>query len=79
MDGSGKYDRRYLEITGPEAISWKEIAEIISGITRQEITYVSPPVDEFKAALNKANGLAEFVDAIAGMQQAVEEGGNMLK
>lgn len=58
-----------------EAISWKEIAEIISGITGQEITYVSPPVDEFKAALNKANVLAEFVDAIAGMQQAVEEGG----
>lgn len=74
LDETGKYDNKFMEITGPEAISWKEIAAIISNITKQDIVYVSPPVNEFKSALTKAGVPVDFISAIADLQQAVAEG-----
>jgi NAD(P)H dehydrogenase (quinone) len=62
------YDNQILEITGPVALSWREIAAMIS----PEISYVSPSVADFKAA--SAGLPAVVVEAIAGMQQAVAAG-----
>jgi NAD(P)H dehydrogenase (quinone) len=74
LDDSGKYDNKFIELSGPAAVSWKEIAEIISGITGQTITYVSPSVEEFKATLLKAGAPEWLPGALAGMQKAVEQG-----
>jgi NAD(P)H dehydrogenase (quinone) len=73
-DDSGKYDNKVIELSGPAAVSWKEIAEIMSDVSGQTITYVSPSAEEFVSTLLKAGAPEWFPSAMAGMQQAVEQG-----
>jgi len=74
VDESGKYDNKSIELAGPEAVSWTQIAEIIKGITGKPIVYVSPSVDEFKTTLSGAGVPDEIVWIVAAFSQAAEAG-----
>ncbi len=74
LDESGKYDNKSIEFAGPEAVSWAQVAEFIKTAAGKPIVYVSPTVDEFKAALSGAGVPAEIVGLMAGFSKAAEEG-----
>jgi NAD(P)H dehydrogenase (quinone) len=74
LDESGKYVNQSYELAGNEAVSWAQIAEIISGITGVKISYVSPSVKEFEATLTKAGVPAEYIGLFAGFSQANAQG-----
>lgn len=74
LDESGKFDNLAIELTGPESLSWEQIAELISKVTGQSISYVSPTVADFTAALTEAKVPAEYIGMFAGFSQAIAEG-----
>ncbi|HEY0176178.1 MAG TPA: SDR family oxidoreductase [Pedobacter sp.] len=73
LDETGKYDNREIELTGPESLSWEQIAAIISEITGENITYTSPSVTEFTAALTNAGVPDEYIGIFAGFSKAIDD------
>lgn len=73
LDETGRFDNKVIELTGPEAISWQQIAEIISSVTGETIQYHSPSVAEFTAALTEAKVPAEYIGLFAGFSQAIAQ------
>lgn len=76
LDETGKYDFKSLEFTGPEALSWGEIAEMMSAITNVPIKYVSPTVDEYIKAGTEAGVPAEYVNLFANFGKVIKAGEN---
>jgi NAD(P)H dehydrogenase (quinone) len=74
LDNSGKYENKSIALTGSTTVTWDEIAASISEITGQKIAYVSPPQDEYIAALNKAGVPEIFVKMLSGFGAAIEQG-----
>jgi len=74
LDETGKFDNKYIEIAGSEAVSWNQIAAIISKITGETITYVSPSVADFTATLTQAGVPAEYIGFFTGFGQGASEG-----
>jgi len=74
VDQTGKYNNLSIELTGPESVSWEQIANIISTATGENIVYVSPSVDDFTTALTNAKVPAEYIGMFAGFSQAIAEG-----
>ena len=50
LTGSGHEGKTY-EITGPELVSFSDIAEQLSGVMGREISYVDVPAEDFKQSL----------------------------
>jgi NAD(P)H dehydrogenase (quinone) len=74
IDETGKYDNKFIELTGSEAIGWETIADMISAITGEKYKYVSPEVPEFLEAMKKNGTPAWLGPALKEMQQAVAHG-----
>ncbi|RZK29166.1 MAG: SDR family oxidoreductase [Hymenobacter sp.] len=74
VDDSGKFGNRAVDIAGSQAVSWAEIAAIISKITDKQIRYVSPEMSSYKEALTQAQVPPVFVNMLAGFAQATAEG-----
>ena len=74
LDQTHKFDNKELEFTGNEAVSWEEIAKIITGITGETIAYVSPSEDEFKGALTQAGVPLEIVGMLADFNAGIAAG-----
>lgn len=71
--GEGHEGKEY-DITGSEAISFAEIAAIITEFTGKEIKYVSPGVDEFTSTLQQAGVPGEVIGISAGFAAAIAQG-----
>lgn len=74
LDETGKYERKVLALSGAEAISFTEIAQIISSVTGTEISYHAPTVAEFTAALTAAGVPAEVIGIVSAFSAAIAEG-----
>jgi len=74
LDETGKYDNQTIELTGPEILSWDEIADIIGSVTNLSIKYVSPTEEEFKTALTNAGVPPTYVGLFANFSKAIKEG-----
>jgi NAD(P)H dehydrogenase (quinone) len=74
LDESGKYINKLFELAGSEAVSWAQIADIISNITGVKINYVAASVAEFEDTLTKAGVPAEYIGLFAGFSQANAQG-----
>jgi NAD(P)H dehydrogenase (quinone) len=74
LDDTGKYINQSIELGGSEALNWEQIADIISDITGEQIAYVSPPDDEFKATLTKAGVPVEYIGLFTGFSNAAKQG-----
>ena len=69
------HENKAYTLTGPEAISNAQVAEILSDDTGREIKYVDLPAEQFKQALIGA-GLPEgSADALVDLQQFYRAGG----
>lgn len=69
------HEGKAYTLTGPEALSNAEVAEILSDDTGREIKYVDLPAEQFKQALVGA-GLPEWsADALIDLQRFYREGG----
>lgn len=73
LTGEGHENRSY-ELTGPKALSYADIAALISAASGKNITYVSPTVEVFKAELTKAGVPAIYIDLFAGFSGAIKDG-----
>lgn len=73
-DQTDKFHNKTLELAGSQAISWEEIAAIISEITGKSIKYVSPTKDEFVNTLAKTGVPAEVIGLLAGFGGGMQEG-----
>ncbi|HEY0245754.1 MAG TPA: SDR family oxidoreductase [Mucilaginibacter sp.] len=74
LDETGKYANKRLTLVGSEALSWSEIAAIITQVTGQEIAYVSPSAEEFTNTLTKAGVPAEYIGLFASFSTAAKQG-----
>ena len=72
LDETGKYDNQSLELTGPKALSWGEIADIIGSITNLPIKYVSPSEDEYKKVAMEAGVPAGYVNLFANFSKVIK-------
>jgi NAD(P)H dehydrogenase (quinone) len=72
LDETGKYDNQSLELTGPKALSWGDIADIIGSITNLPIKYVSPSEDEYKKVATEAGVPAGYVNLFANFSKVIK-------
>ncbi|MCF6401780.1 SDR family oxidoreductase [Chitinophaga filiformis] len=73
LTGEGHENRSY-ELTGPEAVSYADIAAKISAITGKNVSYVSPTPEVFAAELAKVGVPSEYIGLFAGFSVATKEG-----
>jgi NAD(P)H dehydrogenase (quinone) len=73
LTGQGHENRSY-ELTGPQAVSYADIAAKISAITGKNVSYVSPTPEVFTAELTKAGVPAAYIGLFAGFSGAAKEG-----
>lgn len=73
LTGQGHENKSY-ELTGPEAVSYAEIAAKITAITGKNVSYVSPTPEVFTAELTKAGVPSEYIGLFAGFSVANKEG-----
>lgn len=77
LSGKGHQGRAYA-LTGPEALTQKQVAEKLSKATGREITYVDLPVSEVRKAL-LGSGMPEWsADAVLDLTRLYREGGASL-
>lgn len=74
LDDTGKYDNKSIEITGNEALSWGDIAAMISTVTGSQINYVSPAIDDFNSALKNASAPEWIIQMLGGFNLAIGQG-----
>lgn len=74
LDETGKYDNQSLELTGPKALSWSDIADIIGSITNLPIKYVSPSEDEYKKVAIEAGVPEGYVNLFASFSKVIKAG-----
>ncbi len=68
------YSNKIIDVTGPSALSYEDIAKIFSKKANKEIKYVDLPVSDYKAALVGA-GFPDFVaDLFISFDQAAKAG-----
>lgn len=68
------HENKVYEISGEISYSFKEIAEILSMLSGREVSYISPTVEEFIAAL-KSKGLPdEIIFGVSSFCQAIANG-----
>jgi NAD(P)H dehydrogenase (quinone) len=62
------------DVSGPDRVSWKEVAGLIEDLSGREIGYVEMDDDEYRKATEASGVPPLFVDALVGMGIAVREG-----
>jgi NAD(P)H dehydrogenase (quinone) len=72
LDETGKYDNRSLDLTGPKALSWGDVADIMGSITNLPIKYVSPSKDEYRKVALEAGVPAGYVDLFANFGETTK-------
>jgi uncharacterized protein YbjT (DUF2867 family) len=69
------HESRAYSLTGPEALSNRRVAEILSEDTGREIRYVDLPPEQFKQALMGAGTPEWNADALVNLQEFYRAGG----
>lgn len=68
------HEGRTYNITGPEALSFKEVAEKLSVATGKRITYNSVSLEDFKKILVRGGPQGWFADALVAAWKVASEG-----
>ncbi len=71
---TGGHENKTYEISGPKSYSYHDVAEILSEISGKQISYVSPPVDEFKKTMADAGVPQEMVSLVAMFCEGIKQG-----
>jgi uncharacterized protein YbjT (DUF2867 family) len=70
---AGGYDYQALDLTGPEAPSGSGIAQVLSAAMRKSVTFTSPPIAAFRAALLDRGAPLWHVDALAELYENIQD------
>ena len=73
LTGSG-HDGKTYEITGPELVSFHDIALQLSEVIGREISYVDVPAEEFKQSLAHWAPDEWYVDTVSEMFELTAQG-----
>lgn len=73
LTGSGHEGRAY-DITGPEAVSFSRIAEILTGALGRPVAYVDLPEEEMAGAMAQLGVPGPAIEHVVGMFRWVREG-----
>jgi NAD(P)H dehydrogenase (quinone) len=65
---------RTYDVSGPESLSWKDVAQLVSEVSGHEIGFVSMGDEEYRVAAKASGAPPLLVDALVGMGIAVREG-----
>jgi NAD(P)H dehydrogenase (quinone) len=65
LDETGKYDNQILELTGPKALGWSDVADIIGAVTGLQIKYTAPSADEYTKVALEAGVPEPYVNLFA--------------
>lgn len=68
------YANKVLAFNGSEQINFSEIAEIISGIVKEPIRYISPEKSEFETQMNKFGLPNHIVEILSTFSVAIANG-----
>jgi uncharacterized protein YbjT (DUF2867 family) len=71
---NGPFDGRVLTLTGPMALTGDEMATALSTALGRPVRYISPPLAQFRTALNERGLPAWQVDAYVEVQEAMLSG-----
>jgi uncharacterized protein YbjT (DUF2867 family) len=69
----GGVDNQALDLTGPEAFTGSEIAQVLSAAMEKPVAFVSPPIAAFKFALMDRGAPSWRIDALAELYQNVQD------
>lgn len=72
LTGKGHENKTY-DITGSAALSYDEIAEIISEVSGKKISYVSPTQEVFREEMTKAGVPDPYIGVFAGFSEAARQ------
>jgi uncharacterized protein YbjT (DUF2867 family) len=73
MDGDRHYNKTYT-VTGPEALSYYQAAEILSNATGKKIDYVNISDEDARGAMKEAGLNAWLIDTISGLYDYYRKG-----
>jgi uncharacterized protein YbjT (DUF2867 family) len=73
MDGDRHYNKTYT-ITGPEALSYHQAAEILSNATGKKIDYVNVSDEDARGAMKEAGLNDWLIDTISGLYEFYRKG-----
>jgi NAD(P)H dehydrogenase (quinone) len=65
---------RTYDVSGPESLSWKDVAELVTEVSGHEIGFVSMGDEEYRVEAKASGAPPLLVDALVGMGIAVREG-----
>lgn len=68
------HENKAYEFNGSEAVTFAQVAEILSGITGEHIAYVSPDIREFKNALTASGLPAGIVGMLSMFSHGIANG-----
>ncbi|MSO96795.1 MAG: SDR family oxidoreductase [Rhodospirillaceae bacterium] len=74
LSGSGHENKSY-ELTGPQALSFGQVADIFSEGLGRKVEYVNLPIADYRAALTKALGNNWHMNAVCELIGGIAEGG----
>lgn len=60
LAGDGEHDGRAYDLTGPEALTFGDVAKRISGVIDREVVHIDPPIDAAVESL-RAKGAPDFM------------------
>ena len=73
LTGKG-HENKVYEITGSQALSYREIAAMISEISGKQIKYISPAQEIFKKELSAAGVPDQYIGLFAGFGEGIRQG-----
>src|ERR671919_2319621 len=73
MDGDRHYNKTYT-VTGPEALSYHQAAEILSNATGKKIDYVNVSDEDARGAMKEAGLNDWLIDTISGLYEFYRKG-----
>ena len=73
MDGDRHYNKTYT-VTGPEALSYHQAAEILSNATGKKIDYVNVSDEDARGAMKEAGLNDWLIDTISGLYDFYRKG-----
>ncbi|MDI9257962.1 SDR family oxidoreductase [Flavobacterium sedimenticola] len=65
------HTKKTYELTGPELLSYKEVASLLSEVLHKEIIYPNPSVDQFKEVLQNAGAPAFIGEYLSNVYQVI--------
>jgi len=69
------HEGKNYEVTGPEILSFHDVAEIFSKVLGKKVDYINVPIDEYKKTLSQFLTNQWYLDSVIDLFKDIAEGG----